>query len=166
MVAPENNGERYNPLADSRLEPSLRQRVAVEKEITDRLANAGLRRVSVDRDGNCLFRSLSHFVPGMDHRAVRRLIIAYIAQHRDIFRFEIENSGEFLSVDDYCQRMSRNGEWGDAIALQAFVLITDINVRLFTEHGHSDLNPDGSQNVAMLQYADHYEPAVPMYESE
>ena len=155
----------YDPLNDSRLESGVRRGVALEKEIIGRLAEQGLRRVPVDRDGNCLFHSLSYFVPDdtVDHRAVRQLIVSYIAKHRELFRFEIEHSGEFASVDDYCVRMGGLGEWGDAIALQAFILIADINVRLFTEHGFSDLNPDGKQNVALLQFAEHYEPAVPIY---
>lgn len=122
-----------------------------------------LQACEVGKDGNCLFHSLAKCMEDIqiDHHRVRELLIDYIQENAERFEGDILASN-YLSVSDYCESMARDGEWGDAIMLQAFILMTNVNVRLFTDYGFSDLNPGGHQNVALIQHRGHYQPAIPI----
>lgn len=125
------------------------------------LTRHALQEIEIPKDGNCLFHSLASWMDGVDHLTIRKIIIEWIEMHTETFEQDILASG-YSSVQDYCRRMSRPGEWGDAIMLQAFILLTHVNIRLFTDYGFTDLNPGGIQNLAIVQHQHHYQPALPV----
>lgn len=134
----------------------------VEESLLERnLRTQGLQMINIERDGNCLFHSLGAWLHGAEHSAVRQIVVEYIASCPSTFEPDILASG-YENIQQYCEQMSQLGQWGDAIVLQAFILMTGVNVRLFTEYGFSDLNPDGSQHLAIVQLQGHYQPAIPI----
>ena len=133
-----------------------------ESALAKNLRYNGLKMVETQRDGNCLFHSMARWMDGADHEIVRGIVVEFVQEHPSIFEADILASG-YSSIDEYCERMSQLGEWGDAIILQAFILQTGVNIRLFTEYGFSDLNPKGSTNLAIVQHHGHYQPAIPLW---
>jgi len=130
-----------------------------ESRLAKNLRNCGLQLVETQRDGNCLFHSLARWLDGYDHAKLRQIVVDYIAAQPELFEADILASG-YGSVSEYCERMATLGEWGDAIALQAFTLLTGVNIRLFTDYGFTDLNPQATQHFAIVQQRGHYQPAL------
>lgn len=157
-------------LKSDRYQLPLRQIVPVigrahESALSKNLRSNGLKMVETLRDGNCLFHSMARWMDGVDHEIVRNIVVEYVAEHPYIFETDILASG-YSSTDEYCERMSQLGEWGDAITLQALIMLTGINIRLFTEYGYTDLNPNGTQHLAIVQHHGHYQPAIPLWANE
>lgn len=95
------------------------------------LDRMGFSLKPVEGDGNCLFRSVSHQVYGDDshHAIVRAAAVQYMRIEREWFRpFVASDDREF---DEYLQRMSRNGEWGDDPEIQAMCEIYDRPANIF-----------------------------------
>lgn len=123
-----------------------------------------LRLVEMRADGNCQFRALASFFrsESMDHAAMRRLIIKFIAEHQDQFQADIvANYG--CDVQAYCQQMGKDAVWGDGITLQAFGLLFHLNVWLILPDGVSKLHEQPRwQNIALVRRQNHYDAACPM----
>ncbi|KAK1404258.1 hypothetical protein POM88_003863 [Heracleum sosnowskyi] len=64
----------------------------------------------------CLFRALSDqfYRSPEHHKFVRRQIIAQLKLHPDLYKGYVP-----MAYGDYLKKMSKNGEWGDHITLQA-----------------------------------------------
>ncbi|KAK1373080.1 hypothetical protein POM88_029273 [Heracleum sosnowskyi] len=64
----------------------------------------------------CLFRALSDqfYRSPEHHKFVRRQIIAQLKLHPDLYEGYVP-----MAYGDYLKKMSKNGEWGDHITLQA-----------------------------------------------
>lgn len=100
--------------------------------------------VSVEGDGNCLFRAVSHQLYGMTsfHDIIRASAMKYISLQRDYFSQFIV--GGIEKVDEYLSHQSRSGAWGDDIEIQALSEIynkpfeiyaySNIPMRTFHEH--------------------------------
>jgi len=141
--------------------PAKPQVASVESRIAKNLRNCHLQLIETERDGNCLFHSLACWLDGYDHVKLRHVVVDYIAAQPELFEADILASG-YGSVSEYCERMTEPGEWGDAIVLQAFTLLTGVNIRLFTDYGFTDLNPQATQHFAIVQHRGHYQPALPI----
>lgn len=133
-----------------------------EQAVAERLASFGLRRVPMPGDGNCQFRALATFFadPRVSHVTLRRLVARFVWQHRERFRPYIAHEYG-IDVRKYCQRMQRDGEWGDAISLQAFGVLFRINVWLFMPSGVTSLHDyEDGLNVALVHRGNHYDAAT------
>ena len=71
----------------------------------------------VASDGNCLFRAISTHLPQGEayHTDLRRLAVAYVAEHPDKFATVIIDE----PLESWLRRMARPKEWSDNAVLQA-----------------------------------------------
>lgn len=97
------------------------------KLLDGRLRGQGLRRVKVDGDGNCLFRSLAHALHGVDHLTLRRKLVDFMRRHRNDFkefvywtREEDADKSTDQLFDEYCVIAGRDGVWAGELFVQAF----------------------------------------------
>jgi hypothetical protein len=107
------------------------------RRLRDRLRDFGLREHAVASDGNCQFRAIAHQLCGNDerHDAVRKRVVGQLA-------LESERYAEFCMVEDaedadfesFVRRMGNDGEWGDAVTLQAAADVYGIVVCLVTNY--------------------------------
>lgn len=92
------------------------------KEFTAQLEGLGLVLRDTQGDGNCLFRSLSDQIYGSEakHPAVRKALMDFMVSEPDEFApFLLDEVGELQSIQSYCARMGRSGEWGGNLELVA-----------------------------------------------
>ena len=84
--------------------------------LADRLKHYGLKEKKVRGDGNCQFRSLSDQLFGTPdrHEEVRRMAISQLKNKSDLYKPYIPED-----YDEYVDKMSKDGEWGDHVTLQA-----------------------------------------------
>jgi len=132
--------------------------------LSHRLAQHRLKLLPMAADGNCQFNAMSCFFQNraLSPREIRRRVVHYIWANRERFKYDIE--AEYgKSPQDYCSAMLREGVWGDGITLQAFGLLFNVNLWLFTAEGRSNLHeiPD-RPNVALVRSGAHYDAAIPM----
>lgn len=107
------------------------------RRLRDRLRDFGLREHAVAGDGNCQFRAIAHQLCGNDerHDAVRKRVVGQLA-------LEPERYAEFCMVEDaedadfesFVRRMADDGEWGDAVTLQAAADVYGVVVCLVTSY--------------------------------
>jgi len=71
----------------------------------------GARILTMDSDGNCLFRALADQLRGRpeDHGEIRQHVIDFIEAHETDFAPFVEDDEKF---SDYVHRMRNEGEWG------------------------------------------------------
>ncbi len=90
-----------------------------------------LRRVAEALGGNCQFSALARFVfkdPAL-HNVIRQAIVEIIELARNHYGCYL--AGE--SPVSYCERMRKEGEWGDALTLQAFCDFAGVQAILITD---------------------------------
>ncbi|ETV92824.1 hypothetical protein H310_13031 [Aphanomyces invadans] len=95
--------------------------------IRQELAKRGCQLVSIEADGNCLFRTLSDQIYGdqVHFASVRQRIVAHIQAHRDDLEPFLEDEEEF---DHYCRRMADDGVWGGNLELFAAAQVWQCNI--------------------------------------
>ena len=88
-----------------------RQTMGEDAQFEAVLEELGVRVVSVQGDGNCLFRSMADQLEGnpAQHWHYRKLVVEYIENHREDFEPFMEDDEPF---DAYVARLGRDGEWG------------------------------------------------------
>lgn len=102
-------------------ESERRAKVESDKGALDsRLARLGMRRVAMDGDGNCQFRSIAHnvFKDQERHAEVRALATAHIEERKDDFQIYFEDARTFKR---WLVGMKRDRTWGDELTLRAAV---------------------------------------------
>ncbi|XP_044415527.1 OVARIAN TUMOR DOMAIN-containing deubiquitinating enzyme 9 isoform X2 [Triticum aestivum] len=127
--------------------PSLDEATMDHERLSDRLRLYELTENKVKGDGNCQFRALSDqlYQTPDHHEFVREQIISQVINsgnlsfvilsfilcfHTFIFRlinnrFQLKSNREAydgyvpMAYDEYLEKVSRNGEWGDHVTLQA-----------------------------------------------
>ena len=111
--------------------PTEDQKVALDQEV----ASAGLtyRQPPTPKDGNCLFHAMSDQLT-----RVGRLPQTPSKFRSDLVRYLKSNSTTPDGVH-YLRRMSRDGEWGDWIALWGLVNMLNLPVALVSSLGEGGL---------------------------
>jgi len=96
----------------------------------------GVRLRPVEADGNCQFRALSVQLFGDEsqHGALRGQVIEHLRRRRN--RYEGYILGTY---EEYLERMSRSGEWGDNVSLQAVSDVYNCEIKVLTDRLGSDL---------------------------
>ncbi|XP_022139286.1 OTU domain-containing protein DDB_G0284757-like [Momordica charantia] len=96
--------------------PSADEEMSDHQRLLDRLQLYELVENKVQGDGNCQFRALSDqlYRSPEHHDFVREQIIAQLKARRDIYGGYVP-----MAYDDYLKKMSKKGEWGDHVTLQA-----------------------------------------------
>ncbi|KAJ1622283.1 hypothetical protein T492DRAFT_634021 [Pavlovales sp. CCMP2436] len=122
--------------------------------LRDRLAAFGLAEREVTGDGNCQFRAISDqlYSDQEQHSLVRSMCI-------DQLLFAPERYRDYVvaeDYDDYVQNMSKTGEWGDNVTLQALSDYLNAEINLVTSFDSDGLvrvvpQPDSSAQGARPQ---------------
>ncbi|GAB4836424.1 hypothetical protein Ancab_039530 [Ancistrocladus abbreviatus] len=86
------------------------------QRLLDRLKVYELAELKVKGDGNCQFRSLSDQIyRTVDyHSSVRRQVVDQLKSHPNLYEGYVP-----MLYGDYLKKMSKSGEWGDHVTLQA-----------------------------------------------
>ncbi|GJM87370.1 hypothetical protein PR202_ga03317 [Eleusine coracana subsp. coracana] len=96
--------------------PSVDEATMDHERLTERLKLYELVEHKVKGDGNCQFRALSDqlYQSPDHHEFVREQIINQLKSNRDAYDGYVP-----MAYDEYLDKVSRNGEWGDHVTLQA-----------------------------------------------
>lgn len=95
--------------------------------LAQQLRLLGLRVVTIQADGNCLFRAIAEQVHGPregDHAVVRREVVEFMRANVEDFEPFVENDETFHS---YTQRMSTAGTWGSHMEILAAARLFNVN---------------------------------------
>ncbi|GAB2212125.1 hypothetical protein Droror1_Dr00025472 [Drosera rotundifolia] len=96
--------------------PSVNEASSDHQRLLDRLQVYDLVECKVQGDGNCQFRALSdQFYRTPDHhKFIRRQVVNQLKSHREYYEGYVP-----MEYDEYLKKMSKGGEWGDHVTLQA-----------------------------------------------
>ncbi|XP_022978801.1 RNA polymerase sigma factor sigF, chloroplastic [Cucurbita maxima] len=96
--------------------PSIDEVTSDHQRLLDRLKVYDFVERKVKGDGNCQFRALSDQLFGTSnrHKLVRENVVNQLKSHREIYEGYVP-----MAYDDYLEKMSMTGEWGDHVTLQA-----------------------------------------------
>ncbi|XP_042032723.1 OVARIAN TUMOR DOMAIN-containing deubiquitinating enzyme 9-like [Salvia splendens] len=98
--------------------PKINEEVASSdhERLLNRLELYELVEHKIMGDGNCQFRSLSDQIYGTSdyHDVVREEIVHQLKSQPELYASFVS-----MAYGDYLKKMSRNGEWGDNVTLQA-----------------------------------------------
>ncbi|KAJ8899874.1 hypothetical protein K2173_019577 [Erythroxylum novogranatense] len=96
--------------------PSIDEATSDHDRLLNRLQLYGFVELKVEGDGNCQFRALSDqiFHTPDRHKTVRRHVVNQLRSHPDIYEGYVP-----MEYGDYLKKMSKSGEWGDHVTLQA-----------------------------------------------
>ncbi|KAF7818635.1 OTU domain-containing protein [Senna tora] len=106
--------------------PSIDEATSDHQRLLDRLQLYDFVEHKVQGDGNCQFRALSdqlYHTPEY-HKIVRRQVVNQLKSHPEIYEGYVP-----MEYGDYLEKMSRTGEWGDHVTLQA--VADSYGVRIF-----------------------------------
>ncbi|WOK94904.1 OTU domain-containing protein [Canna indica] len=96
--------------------PSVDEATSDHQRLLDRLQLYDLVERKVQGDGNCQFRALSDqlYRTPEHHEFVRQQVVEQLKSHPKIYEGYVP-----MAYDDYLKKLSRSGEWGDHVTLQA-----------------------------------------------
>ncbi|CAN0926928.1 OVARIAN TUMOR DOMAIN-containing deubiquitinating enzyme 10 [Linum grandiflorum] len=96
--------------------PSFDEVASDHERLLNRLEAFGFAEVKVQGDGNCQFRALSDQLYGTPdcHKTVRKEIVKQLKSNPDMYEGYVP-----MKYREYLSNMSRSGEWGDHVTLQA-----------------------------------------------
>nr|XP_025621356.1 uncharacterized protein LOC112712651 isoform X1 [Arachis hypogaea] len=96
--------------------PSYDEEVSDHQRLLDRLQLYEVVERKVEGDGNCQFRSLSDqlYRSPEYHKHVREQIVQQLKSYPELYGGYVP-----MEYSDYLKKMSKNGEWGDHVTLQA-----------------------------------------------
>jgi len=130
----------------------------------DKLKRLGLHVINVQSDGNCLFRAVAHqlYLDEERHDELRQRCVKHLSKHRS--RFSLFISCDF---DEYLQRTSTPGVWGDDLEIRALEELTDRLICIYssesrevkplkTDFDESPLLPSVSPILLSYHGCNHY----------
>ncbi|KAK1284463.1 hypothetical protein QJS10_CPB21g00346 [Acorus calamus] len=96
--------------------PSVDEATSDHQRLLDRLRLYDLIERKVQGDGNCQFRALSDqfYRTTEHHKFVREQVVNQLKSQPDIYEGYVP-----MAYSDYLDKLSRSGEWGDHVTLQA-----------------------------------------------
>lgn len=96
--------------------PSVDEATSDHQRLLDRLQLYNLIELKVQGDGNCQFRALSDqfYRTPEHHEFVRQQVINQLKSQPEIYEGYVP-----MGYGDYLEKLSRSGEWGDHVTLQA-----------------------------------------------
>ncbi|XP_057788790.1 OVARIAN TUMOR DOMAIN-containing deubiquitinating enzyme 12 isoform X2 [Salvia miltiorrhiza] len=96
--------------------PSVDEATSDHQRLLDRLQLYELVELKISGDGNCQFRSLSDQIYRTSecHKFVREQVVNQLKLRPDLYENYVP-----MAYGDYIKKMSKNGEWGDHVTLQA-----------------------------------------------
>jgi len=109
--------------------PSIDEVTSDHQRLLDRLQMYDFVEHKVQGDGNCQFRALSdqlHRTPD-NHNFVRQQVVSQLRSHSENYEGYVP-----MEYDDYLEKMSKSGEWGDHVTLQAAADFYGVNIFVMT----------------------------------
>ncbi|KAK9158481.1 hypothetical protein Scep_005055 [Stephania cephalantha] len=96
--------------------PSVDEATSDHQRLLDRLQLYDLVEHKVQGDGNCQFRALSDqfYRTPEHHKFVREVVVNQLRSSPEIYEGYVP-----MGYGDYLKKMSKSGEWGDHVTLQA-----------------------------------------------
>ncbi|KAJ4778684.1 Cysteine proteinases superfamily protein [Rhynchospora pubera] len=96
--------------------PTVDEAMSDHERLLERLKLYDLVELKVQGDGNCQFRALSDQFYRMSehHKFVRQQVVNQLKSHPEMYEGYVP-----MGYDEYIKRMSKSGEWGDHVTLQA-----------------------------------------------
>ncbi|XP_061347076.1 OVARIAN TUMOR DOMAIN-containing deubiquitinating enzyme 9 isoform X2 [Gastrolobium bilobum] len=96
--------------------PSDDEQISDHQRLLDRLQLYDLIECKVEGDGNCQFRALSDqlYRSPDHHKFVREQIVQQLKSYPEVYAGYVP-----MAYSDYLKKMSKSGEWGDHVTLQA-----------------------------------------------
>ncbi|KAL1549422.1 OVARIAN TUMOR DOMAIN-containing deubiquitinating enzyme 12-like isoform X2 [Salvia divinorum] len=96
--------------------PSVDEATTDHQRLLDRLKLYDLIEHKVQGDGNCQFRALSDqfYRTSEHHKFVRHQVVRQLKAHPEMYEGYVP-----MEFADYLNRISKRGEWGDHVTLQA-----------------------------------------------
>ncbi|XP_052185462.1 OVARIAN TUMOR DOMAIN-containing deubiquitinating enzyme 9-like isoform X3 [Diospyros lotus] len=96
--------------------PSADEETSDHQRLLDRLQVYDLVELKVKGDGNCQFRALSDQIyrSAEHHQFVRQEVVDQLRLHPELYEGYVP-----MAYGDYLKHISRIGEWGDHVTLQA-----------------------------------------------
>ncbi|KAF5941344.1 hypothetical protein HYC85_022511 [Camellia sinensis] len=96
--------------------PTIDEATSDHQRLLDRLQLYDLVEHKIKGDGNCQFRALSDqfYRTSKLHRYVRKQVVNQLKSHREMYEGYVP-----MEYGDYLKKMSKSGEWGDHVTLQA-----------------------------------------------
>ncbi|EOA21279.1 hypothetical protein CARUB_v10001632mg [Capsella rubella] len=116
-------GRRLNQMVPIPYIPKINGEIPPEEEavsdherLRNRLEMFDFTEVKVPGDGNCQFRALADqlYKTADRHKHVRRQIVKQLKSRPDSYQGYVP-----MDFSEYLRKMSRSGEWGDHVTLQA-----------------------------------------------
>ncbi|XP_022767320.1 uncharacterized protein LOC111311831 isoform X2 [Durio zibethinus] len=134
--------------------PSIDEAMSDHERLLSRLQLYGFVELKVQGDGNCQFRALAdqlYHTPD-NHKYVRRQVVNQLKSHPEAYEGYVP-----MDYADYLKRMSKSGEWGDHVTLQAAA--DSYGVRIFVITSFKDTcyieilpNTQKSKGVIFLSF--------------
>ncbi|KAL3838305.1 hypothetical protein ACJIZ3_022896 [Penstemon smallii] len=96
--------------------PTVDEATSDHQRLLNRLQLYELVELKILGDGNCQFRSLSDQIyrSSEHHKFVREQVVDQLKSRPELYENYVP-----MAYGDYLKKMSKNGEWGDHITLQA-----------------------------------------------
>lgn len=96
--------------------PTIDEATSDHQRLLDRLRVYDLVELKVQGDGNCQFRALSDqlYRTPEHHKFVRKQILNQLKSHPEMYEGYVP-----MAYSEYLNKISKNGEWGDHVTLQA-----------------------------------------------
>ncbi|KAK2401230.1 OVARIAN TUMOR DOMAIN-containing deubiquitinating enzyme [Trifolium repens] len=109
--------------------PSIDEATSDHERLLDRLQLYDFVEHKVQGDGNCQFRALSDQLYNTPdhHKFVRRKVVNQLKSNPDIYEGYVP-----MKFSEYLENMSRSGEWGDHVTLQAAADSYGVRIFLMT----------------------------------
>ncbi|KZV42358.1 hypothetical protein F511_17847 [Dorcoceras hygrometricum] len=109
--------------------PSADEATSDHERLLNRLQLYDLVELKISGDGNCQFRSLADQIyrTPQYHKSVRTQVVNQLKSQPELYENYVP-----MSYDDYLKRMSKNGEWGDHVTLQAAADFFGIKIFVLT----------------------------------
>ncbi|KAK4857015.1 hypothetical protein QYF36_023696 [Acer negundo] len=109
--------------------PSVDEATLDHQRLLERLQVYDLVERKVQGDGNCQFRALSDqiYLTPEHHEFVRQQIVNQLKSNPEIYEGYVP-----MAYDDYMEKMSRSGEWGDHVTLQAAADLYGLKIFVIT----------------------------------
>ncbi|XP_028063067.1 uncharacterized protein LOC114266380 isoform X2 [Camellia sinensis] len=109
--------------------PSVDEETSDHQRLLDRLRLYDLVELKVQGDGNCQFRALSDQIyrTTEHHQFVRQQVVDQLKLHPELYEVYVP-----MAYDDYLKNISKSGEWGDHVTLQAAADAYGIKIFIIT----------------------------------
>ncbi|KAG9134573.1 hypothetical protein Leryth_000905 [Lithospermum erythrorhizon] len=111
--------------------PSIEVSTSDYQRLLDRLKLYDLVERKVQGDGNCQFRALSDqfYRSPEHHKFVRKQVVDQLKSHPDIYEGFVP-----MAYGEYLKQISKSGEWGDHVTLQAAADSYGIKILVITSY--------------------------------